>query len=291
MFDYRYHALSLVAVFLALAIGLLLGVTIGDQELVSSAREDVRDSLRADVEEANARSDELRSDIERRRRFEREAYPLLVGGQLQGRQIGLVFLGSPSEDTVTDVRDALEPAGAELGLVAALREPVSLAAVAERAEGTRYEDLADDVELVEPFGRRVGVQLVEGGRLVGEVRPSLLRSFTGEAGDLDGVVVVRRPIEAEEDAARDIVSALSDGMASGLTATGVPVVGVERSDVERSQVGWHRERGLSTVDNLDTVAGRAAMIFTLAGAEGSFGFAEDAQALLPPVVGRVSAPE
>src|ERR671930_484343 len=36
MFDFRYHALSLVAVFLALAIGILLGATIGDS-LVSEA--------------------------------------------------------------------------------------------------------------------------------------------------------------------------------------------------------------------------------------------------------------
>ena len=36
MLDFRYHALSLVAVFLALAIGIVLGVTIGDS-LVSEA--------------------------------------------------------------------------------------------------------------------------------------------------------------------------------------------------------------------------------------------------------------
>ena len=48
MFDFRYHALSLAAVFLALVVGLLLGVAIGDEELVSCA-EDIRDSLREDV--------------------------------------------------------------------------------------------------------------------------------------------------------------------------------------------------------------------------------------------------
>ena len=38
MFDYRYHALSLAAVLLALMIGVLLGVAIGDSNLVSSAK-------------------------------------------------------------------------------------------------------------------------------------------------------------------------------------------------------------------------------------------------------------
>ena len=48
MFDFRYHALSLAAVFIALVVGLLLGVAIGDKELVSGARQELRDSLRAD---------------------------------------------------------------------------------------------------------------------------------------------------------------------------------------------------------------------------------------------------
>jgi len=46
--DFRYHALSLVAVFLALGIGIVLGVTIGDS-LVSDADQNLRDSLRDDV--------------------------------------------------------------------------------------------------------------------------------------------------------------------------------------------------------------------------------------------------
>ena len=38
MLDFRYHALSLVAVFLALAIGIVLGVTIGDSLLSDAER-------------------------------------------------------------------------------------------------------------------------------------------------------------------------------------------------------------------------------------------------------------
>ena len=53
MLDFRYHALSLVAVFLALAIGIVLGVTVGGS-LVSDAERSLRGNLRADVENALA---------------------------------------------------------------------------------------------------------------------------------------------------------------------------------------------------------------------------------------------
>jgi Copper transport outer membrane protein, MctB len=56
VFDFRYHALSLVSVFLALVLGLLLGVAIGDKGLVSSAEHDVRASLRGDVRKAQRES-------------------------------------------------------------------------------------------------------------------------------------------------------------------------------------------------------------------------------------------
>ena len=65
MLNFRYHALSLVAVFLALAIGLLLGVAIGDKGLVSSAEHDVRASLRDDVRDAQAERDDARAQLQR----------------------------------------------------------------------------------------------------------------------------------------------------------------------------------------------------------------------------------
>ena len=79
MFDFRYHALSLVSVFLALVLGLLLGVAIGDRGLVSSAERDVRASLRGDVRKAQAESENLRAQLDEQNKFLQEAYPLMVG--------------------------------------------------------------------------------------------------------------------------------------------------------------------------------------------------------------------
>ena len=81
MFDFRYHALSLVAVFLALGIGIVLGSSLGDT-VVSQANKDVRSSLRSDLVDA-ADDHERRPVAEARvevRQFEppREQVPLLA---------------------------------------------------------------------------------------------------------------------------------------------------------------------------------------------------------------------
>jgi hypothetical protein len=47
-------------------------------------------------------------------------------------------------------------------------------------------------------------------------------------------------------------------------------------------VDWYRERGVSSIDNVDQVAGRAALVLVLAGGgTGAYGVRPGAQALLP----------
>ena len=285
MFDFRYHALSLAAVFIALVVGLLLGVAIGDKELVSGAREELRDSLRADVRKADQERDEAQARVREQEQFARAAYPILTGGQLPDARIGLVLLGN--DDGAPDiVREALEPTGADLAFVAVVRQNVDLAALAERAAGTRYANLERDPALIDDFGRRLGIQMVLGGRLVRQVRMPLLQSLSGRFGDIDGVIVLRSSAKPDDaDAARRL-DELQDGIVRGLVQTGVPVVGVERRGSDPSSIAWFRQRELSSVDNLDEPAGRAALVFVLAGSQGAYGRGDSAQALLPPVVGR-----
>jgi hypothetical protein len=285
MFDFRYHALSLAAVFIALVVGLLLGVAIGDKELVSGAREELRDSLRADVRQADQERDEANARLREQEQFASAAYPILTGGQLPEARIGLVLLGD--DDGAPDlVRAALEPTGADLAFVAVVRENVDLTALAARARGTRYDRIEDDPALVDDLGKRAGIQMVIGGRLLSQVRTVLLQSLSGSFGDLDGVIVMRSPDKpADKDAAQRLAD-LQDGVARGLVQTGVRVVGAERRASDPSSIGWFRDREMSSVDNVDEVAGRAALVFVLAGSQGSYGRRDSAQALLPPVVGR-----
>ena len=286
MFDFRYHALSLAAVFIALVVGLLLGVAIGDKELVSSAQRDLRSSLRADVRQADQERDEAKARLREQEQFSDDAYPILTQDQLRGRRIGLVVLGN--DDGAPDViRRALQPTGADLALVAIVRENVELDALAEQARGTRYANIAADASLLDDLGRRAGIQMVLGGRLVRQLRTPLMQTLSGEFGGLDGVIVMRPTNRPEDKDTAERLAELQDGIARGLVQTGVKVVGVERRASDPSHIGWYRDREMSSVDNIDEQAGRAAMVFVLAGAQGAYGRGDDAQELLPPVVGQV----
>ncbi len=300
MFDYRYHALSLAAVLLALAVGLVIGIAIGDSSLVSSAKSGIVHDLSSELSSAHHQEGELRQKVTSGEAFSNDLYPIAVHDLLSGKAIGLVFLGGSSDQVNSLVRDAVTQAGGDLTTVVAVRQPLDLAGLAGEAAGTHYAALAAEEspaqkQLLEHFGMLVGRQLVSGGQLVDQellsrVRNRLLSAFDGQLGKLEGLVVMRsQPTEMTPQQTQALAS-FQSGLISGVTAVGVPTVGVELTGTEPSQVPWYQSQGISSVDDLDTIAGQAALVYALAGAHGAFGTKSSADSLLPNVGGAVTQP-
>src|SRR5215208_5113852 len=124
MLDFRYHALSLVAVFLALAIGIVLGVTIGDS-LVSDAERSLRGNLRADVERAHDDAAQAVSELNGRDRMLDQVYPQLVGTRLNGERVALVSWGPLPNNIEGGVRDAVAKGGGRLDSISVLDTPLT----------------------------------------------------------------------------------------------------------------------------------------------------------------------
>lgn len=279
MFDFRYHALSLVAVFLALMIGLLLGVAIGDRGLVSSAERNVRESLRTDVQAAQAQSAELRREVAQRKRVEQQLYPLLVEGRLAGQRIGLIGLGGLPDATIRSVRDALQETGARLTAVTVIREPLPAGVVPGSSPPAPPSNAT-----LRRFGAQVGSTLVRPGKAPRRIPRSLLQSSSGQLNGMTAVVVYRA---ARDEAKPESpgTRAFELGLIDGLSTGGTQVVGVETTTTKPSQIGWFNDRRLPSVDNVDDLPGQAALVFALAGANGAYGTKDTAQALVPNAAG------
>src|SRR5439155_22366113 len=110
MLDFRYHALSLVAVFLALAIGIVLGVTISDS-LLSDAERSLRSNLRSNVVDARSDATKARSQLAARNRMLDQIYPGMVHDRLRGERVALISWGRLPGGLESGVRDAVHKAG------------------------------------------------------------------------------------------------------------------------------------------------------------------------------------
>jgi hypothetical protein len=281
-------------VLLALAVGIVIGVAIGDSNLVSSAKSGIVRDLSSEVGAAQRQTGQLRTQLSAEEAFANDLYPIAVHGLLRGRPIGLVFLGNTSNQVDGFVRDAVSQAGGDVVNVVAVREPVDLASLGRDAAGTRFAAVAEPsagngaAQVVERLGSIAGTQLVSGGQalpheLLNRVRGDLLSAFDGQLGKLEGLVVVRAEPAGMSPEAAQSAAALESGLVHGAMAVGVPTVGVELTSSEPSQVPWYQSEGISSVDDLDSTAGRAALAYALAGAHGAYGVKGTANSLLPPV--------
>ena len=289
MFDFRYHALSLVAVLIALMMGVLLGVAVGDKELLSSAGRDVRRSLERDVRQARADANDARGQVAQRDRVQQDLRTLLVQGRLSGERVGLISLGPLPDRTLQLVRDSLKDTGGRIALEAVIRRPYRLDGLPSSVTGVRGRKLSDDLTAVRRFGARFGQELTRGGPLVGRVRRNLVASSSGTFRGLDAVVLARQDPGGLSQRDRRIADAFEDGLADGLGANDVSVVGVELKSTQPSQVAWYEGQDLASVDNLDDLTGQVSLVLALAGASGSYGVKASADSLLPPAVSGAGA--
>jgi len=164
--------------------------------------------------------------------------------------------------------------------VTVIREPVPAAAISGEGASATPPNPAT----LKRFGTQVGTAFVRGGTLIRQVQRSLLVSSSGQLTGMTAVVLSRAARDENSPEAAG-TNAFELGLVNGLTAGGTQVVGVESTTTAPSQIRWFNDRRLASVDNLEQPVGQAALVFTLAGANGAYGTKDTAQALLPNAAG------
>lgn len=299
MFGLRYHVASLAAVFVALAVGILLGVAISgrvsdaSEGLEESRLEDENERLGQDLEAARAEVEEASRRGEASEQLIARAYPALMDERLRDENVAVVFLGSADGSLRAETEGALADAdaGAPTGVVA-LDVPVDGDGLQAVLEGDELlAGYADDDGDLSALGRELGRELVEDAEspIWDALATSLVEERSGTIAEpIDSVVVVLTwtPPEDEEEAAEaEATSSLLEGIVSGLDGTGVPVVGVAATGDPPEMIDFYRDRGLSSVDHLDLSAGRLALALLLAGGDpGHYGIQDTAtDGVIPPI--------
>ncbi|HEY7630451.1 MAG TPA: copper transporter [Thermoleophilaceae bacterium] len=274
MFDFRYHALSLVAVFLALAIGILLGATIGNS-LVSDADKGLRSSLHQDVVNARNTASQAQSQLSQRDKIISNAFPMLVQGELGGQRIAIIATGSLPSSIESEVRQSVETAGGSVDSVSVFDVPNDLDSI-EKAGGVR----GDDPSAVQGYARRVARSIINGGGVAARMHKALPDTMRGDYRGAEAVVFYRSPPpDQETDQDKALREGFENGLADGLNAQGVQTVGVEEQSTDPSQVGWYKDHKMSSVDSVDLPGGQLALVFSLTGEKGDFGIKNGATPL------------
>lgn len=267
--DLRYHLASLAAIFLALGLGLLIGATALKGDFLGESRRQILDTLERQVEQLRrdnqvrkAQVDYLQKKSDVQGDFARQVLPVLVKGRLSGRRIAIVDAhghGFPG-----GLVEALETAGAKI-------QSVTTITGGPEATGSGSRFAGEIALLIAGKGEKEALARLGEASLV---------TFSGDYGaPPDAVVLVGGYQEREKVKGRQIDLQLIDCFLAG----NIPVYGVEETSVLFSSMKDYQKKGISTVDNIDTVPGQVALILAMSKEPGNYGVKSTARRLLPPL--------
>jgi Copper transport outer membrane protein, MctB len=286
MFDLRYHVASLAAVFLALIIGILVGVGISDRGLVDSAKtkflQDEVASLQKRLDNQATQSSDRARARQAMQTFVNDTYPTLVRNRLKNKQVAVVFVGSVDGGVRSAVGRTLADSGAEQLRLRVLKVPIDVRQVESALKNQPAAAGLRGKANLEALGRALGEELATGGDTpLWKSLTDLVEEQSGPSkAPADGVVLVRT-----ETPQRGATARLLLGVYEGLASANVPAIGVEQTDATTSATDAYRQSGMSSVDDIDTKVGQLALVWLLQGASpGQYGVKDSAgDGALPPI--------
>lgn len=156
MVDFRFHLISIVAVFLALGLGILAGSGFIGDALIKDIDRRV-DSISRQNNELRAQIDELDAQIDADRRFMEEVVPAMVGTELRARPVVLFRVEGIDDGVIDGVERTIEDAGGEIVTTILLTDRFSLPGQAERDQLALIAgSLADEpAEILAETGRQL----------------------------------------------------------------------------------------------------------------------------------------
>ncbi|MFN8022277.1 MAG: copper transporter [Acidimicrobiales bacterium] len=313
MISLRQHIFSLVAVFVALAIGIAAGSTVVRGPLLDSTRARL-EAAEENISIERAENDELAAELAQLDDWVVNGPAQLVGGRLADTGVLLVVAGDVDDDVVDGLVRTLKATAGSLLAELRISSDVSDPDQVDRVAGILGVTAGDDVRPASVFGERIAAlvpPVVDDIAGVDEVVPAgVLRGSFGDledAGLVDLLEVDSSPttvdsVEVLVLTDRNLPNDPAE-MLSGLitvsdpTGAAVPTLVAEVGRVAQdnespvpSFVGTVRDDGrlrdeVSTVDNAETFLGWIAAVLGLeAGRDGSvghYGFREGADGAIP----------
>ena len=304
MINFRFHLVSLTAVFLALAAGITIGAGVVDRATVDFLERRVADVER-NRDATNKKNDELGTDLRRWEKYGEEMGDRSVEGDLAGARVMLVAVDGVDRGAVDGLRASVQDAGAGYEGAMwftqkwALTDPAdvrTLSAFGPQEPGGKPEELRRAVlarlgsEWAAGRGSALVLALRDAGFVSYDPGPDQAPALEDVPRDGSLMVVVSShdATVPSDQLGLPLVSALADANLPVLAAQPVPPA-EPKQPVPVFTTLVRQDAALSartsSVDDVDDYRGRTAAVLALEdmrrGRRGHYGFGPRAQSIVP----------
>jgi hypothetical protein len=304
--NFRYHVVSLTAVFLALAVGLVVGTAALNGPAADSLNDQVN-SLRKDNQRLRDHVSHLEEDVNQKEQFASDAAPLVLAGKLTQQKVVVVTMPGAAR-YVDPVKQMLATSGATVTGVVQVEDKFTDPANNETLLDIASTSPAAGVSLptnsdgVETSTALIGAMLVahSPAAVPANTMREVLTAYSQEkfitmtgpiTTQATAVVFLAGAPYTDKDAATrnaKVVTAIEQ-----LDRVGPVVVAADGDSGDGNAITALRgdptlARSVSTVDDLATVQGQVVTVLTcaeqIAGRVGHYGVGGGAVSLMPKLV-------
>lgn len=302
MMNFRYHLVSLIAVFLALAVGVVLGAGPLQSRIARSIDSTPTQSSSGNVAETQALQQRLTAEA----KGVKAMSDRLTADSLNGANVVTVALPGAHSDDVTSARQALQHAGAKLTGGVTLTDNWDLQGMAQYREtlsttlSSRIPTIPKDATAEEVIAyslvhvmTTVGAERDIAYEILSDANTPIMQSDDQFKGEAHAIVVIGPRQSADflfstdENATSRSVAAWN-GLAKASASAPKSAVFIGDAATENSMVSQIRQSSIpvTTVDQVGTESANTAMVLALPSASAqqrAFGTGFGAKDLFPPL--------
>jgi hypothetical protein len=290
--DFRYHVVSLVAVFLALGLGIILGANLGKSvnsgfEKQIQNLETTYEKIREDQKLLQATLHAKDYELEVANQFQKAILPNLIGNKLLGKRIAIIRTNTSVDFRYTkELVNILRQAGAEVTSVTTFAKIININDLQLKTELVDAFDLPmlEEKNLLPTINSKIIQTIIQGlgpSQLVFLQNKELIQMWGDyNRGYIDTIVFWGGGMIPDSDFQKEIDLPLLEAA----RRSGITVVGVEPSFVVNSYMRLYQSKCQDTIDNIETPPGEVTLVYLLAsGKKGHYGIKDTARALIPEI--------
>lgn len=287
MFNLKYHIASLVAVFLALGIGILIGsAMLGNDALVEYQKQVTNrlefqlESLRQKNESIEASASAMEMNLNTQREFNRKVLPVLIGGRLNNKNLAIIETNDYRYSG--NLIDVLEISGANITSVTSFKN-FSDSHINKLKEFEDFQDQNNNIGLPNLVIQETGKAIVSGDMSKANLllQSDIIQISGTYGGPLDGIIIVG----GSNDEQATNMEVIDLELIEIFLANNIPIYAVEETHTVYSYMDFYQKRRVTaTVDNIDTVPGQLALVYAINGQPGHYGVKSTAQQLIPDII-------
>jgi hypothetical protein len=306
--DFRYHLVSIVAIFLALALGIVLGSTTLSNSVGDTLRKQANSAAKS-AQEARVAQRQLQHQVNGEEQFSKVLSPQLVADRLKGQSVVMIETPGAGNDSIDQVSELAKDAGAAVtgrvtiqkklldddqqNTLDELATQLKSDGVDFPSDATAYDKagvvLANALLTRDPA--KTGREDAAGGAVLSGFKQAGYITTSGKPGQHATLAVMVAPAnpygydggDQDNKALISLATAL-DGAGRG-TVVGGPVTSAQEGGLIAALRDSDAGDSVSAVDMVDTSSGQVVTILALQnelnGKSGQYGTGAGASGFLP----------